>query len=270
MTRKTRTTLFIICLFLFLLAAPGVVLYSQGYRFDFEQRTITQTGAFYCKVLPGSADVYINDKYAKRTSMFGNSALLENLLPRKYKIEIRKDGYYSWQKNLEIRERQVAEAKHVILFLKELQLEEVPEEEAVDVLEIMDRAPEKEVPQELAGLSFKNFSVSPDKKKIAYFTDYEIRVLFLENHYDLGKLAGDTAFLTRFSEKIENVFWLDSYYLLFSAGDKIKVAEIDNRDKPNMVDLAESKNPKLYWDEDKETMYVLSEGVLYKNSALLP
>jgi hypothetical protein len=252
------------------MAAPGVVLYSQGYRFDFEQRTITQTGAFYCKVLPGNANVYINDKYAKKTSMFTNSALLENLLPRKYKIEIRKDGYHSWQKNLEIKERQVAEAKHIILFPKELLVEEVPKEEAIDILEIMENPKEKEIPQELTGLSFKNFSVSPDKKKIAYFTDYEMRVLFLENHYDLGKSAGDTAFLTRFSEKIENVFWLDSYYLLFSAGDRIKVAEIDNRDKPNMADLVELKNPKLYWDEGKRTMYVLSEGVLYRNSGLLP
>ncbi len=270
MNRRTRTILFILCVFFFLLAAPSLVLYSQGYRFDFEQKKVTQTGAFYCKVFPENAEVYINDKYAKKTSMFTNSALLENLLPKKYKIEIRKDGYHSWQKNLEIKERQVAEAKHVILFPKELPLEEVESKEAIDILQVIEGPKEKEFPRELAGLNFKDFSVSPDKKKIAYFTDYEIRVLFLEDHYDLGKSAGDTAFLARFSEKIKNVFWLDSYYLLFSVGDKIKAAEIDNRDKPNMADLAELKNPKLHWDEGKKTIYTLSEGALYKNSGLLP
>lgn len=36
-------------------------------------------------------------------------------MPKKYKIQIRKDGYYSWQKDLEIKEKEVTEAKNIIL-----------------------------------------------------------------------------------------------------------------------------------------------------------
>jgi hypothetical protein len=270
MTRRTRTILFVVCLFFFLLAAPGVVLYSQGYRFDLEQKIITQTGAFYFKALPRDAEVYINDKFAKKTSMFTNSALLENLLPKRYEIEIRKEGYHSWSKNMEIKERHVTEAKYVILFPKDLQLKETSPGQKAVILERMTSLEQKEIPQTLAGLNFKDFAVSPDEKKIVYSTDYEVRVIFLENHYDLGKSAGDTSFLTRFSEKIGGVFWLDNYHILLSVGDEIKVTEIDNRDRPNMFDLAELKNPNLYWEKDLKTMYILSEGVLYQNSNLLP
>ena len=57
---------------------------------------------------------------------------------------------------------------------------------------------------------------------------------------------------------------------MFSVGDKIKVTEIDNRDRLNVVDLEEFKNPNIYWDKNNETAYVLSEGELYATDQLLP
>lgn len=83
---------------MFLLIAPSIVLYSQGYRIDFENKKITQTGGLFLKISPKQADIYLNGKLSRKTDFFFGSALIENLLPKKYKLEIKKTGYQSWKK----------------------------------------------------------------------------------------------------------------------------------------------------------------------------
>jgi len=123
MTKKTRTCLFFLCVFLYFLSAPSVVLYSQGYRLDWERKKIVKTGALYFKVLPKGAKVFLNGKFIKKTDFFFGSAFLENLLPRKYLVEIKKPGYQSWKKTLQTKEGQVTEAKNIVLLPKNLKLE---------------------------------------------------------------------------------------------------------------------------------------------------
>ena len=115
----------------------------------------------------------------------------------------------------------------------------------------------------------KDFKFSHDSQKMVYFNNYEIWVLFLEKKYDQPqKEAGEKLFITRFSEKIDNLFWYTGHYLIFNVGDKIKVVEIDDRDKINIVDLAEFKEPKIFWNNKK--LYILSEENLYVSEELTP
>ena len=123
MTKKARMILFFICAVLFFITAPSVVLYSQGYRLDFDQKKLIKTGAFYAKVLPKGAEVFIANELKKKTDFFFGSIFIENLLPKKYAIEIKKQGYQSWKKDLEIQQAQVAEAKNIILVPNNLNLE---------------------------------------------------------------------------------------------------------------------------------------------------
>ncbi|MDO8601379.1 MAG: hypothetical protein Q7R46_01710 [bacterium] len=115
MRKRTRTILFLSLFFLFVLFAPAVILYSQGYRFDFEKRKITQTGAIFLQIEPKQTEIYINGELVKKTDFFFGSALLENLLPGDYKITLKKEGYYLWEKNLGVEEKQVTEVKNIIL-----------------------------------------------------------------------------------------------------------------------------------------------------------
>jgi WD40 repeat protein len=116
-----------------------------------------------------------------------------------------------------------------------------------------------------------NLKISPDGKKLAYFSDSEIWVLFLKEKLTPPlKKAGEKILLVRFSEKIENAFWLNSDYLIFNAGDKIKITEIDERDKLNIVDLIEFKKPKIFFNQTDKKLYVLSEEKLFQSSPLLP
>ncbi len=475
MTRKTRTILFFICLFLFLLIAPAVVFYSQGYRFDFEKKKVTQTGAFYFKVLPKSTQIYFDGKLKKKTDFLFGSTLIENLLPKTYNIQIKKEGYISWEKTLEIKEKQVTEAKNIVLIPenpgfavlskevkdfffspdgKKIILEEIREngwqinlydlknnvksyligekdiakgkkikvdflslefspdskrillkvgfegKEKYFILDLEKTPPDlisldflgadikdisfnSQVPQkifftklsekkikenkisqtelfeadwetkeisqaildnlvtygisegnmllisnegflfrtDLSGkkqeqLSFlpfpvkekvnyqllvsfpkillkeddnlyffnqdlgnfkklsapaNSFSFSPDFKKIVYFNNYEIWILFLEEKLDQPpKKAGEEIFLTRFSEKIGEVFWLTSHYLIFNTGNKIKIAEIDDRDRIQTWDLTEFQNPEMFFNQKNEKLYLLDEGNLYVSEKLIP
>jgi hypothetical protein len=116
MTKRTRTLLFFLCVFGFLLVTPLVILYGQGYRFDFKNRVLTQTGAFYVKALPKSAEVFVDGQLKSKTDFLFGSALVENLLPGTFLLEVKKEGFFPWQKRLPVLPKAVTEAKNIVLF----------------------------------------------------------------------------------------------------------------------------------------------------------
>lgn len=131
MTRKFRTILFLICVLLLFVTAPSVILYSQGYRIDFEQKKIVQTGGLYFKVIPKPVEINVkpivrepfsyslmDKKIQKQTNFLFGSALIENLLPATYEIEIKKQDYHDWKKSLKVEEKLVTENKNLILVPK--------------------------------------------------------------------------------------------------------------------------------------------------------
>jgi hypothetical protein len=115
-----RKFLFLFFLFLFLIFGPILIFYSLGYRVDFEKKKITKTGGIFIKALPKEVEILIDGKLKKKTDPFFGSALIENLLPKKYKVKVKKEGYFPWEKELEVEEEKVTEAKNLILFPKNL------------------------------------------------------------------------------------------------------------------------------------------------------
>ncbi len=123
MKRKLRQTILFTFLFIFILLAPILTLYFQGYRIDLEKRRLTQTGGLFLKTTPKQTEVYLNEKISEKTDFFFGSVLIESLLPKKYNIEVKKDGYSTWEKSLEIKEKEVTEIKNVVLFPDNLPFE---------------------------------------------------------------------------------------------------------------------------------------------------
>lgn len=118
MQKRTRTIIFFLSLLLFFAISSFTILYSQGYRFNLKTKKITQTGGIFLKVLPSPTKIYINKKLKDKTSLIFKSALIQNLSPKFYHIRIDKDGYYSWDKNVDIKEKQVTEFKNIVLIPK--------------------------------------------------------------------------------------------------------------------------------------------------------
>lgn len=115
MSKQARTILFFILVVIFFIVTPIIIFYSEGYRFDFQTRKIIETGGLFIKTYPGEANILINDKKEKTTSNFARNVLIQNLLPKEYNVKINKQGYLSWEKNIEITEKKVSEID-IILF----------------------------------------------------------------------------------------------------------------------------------------------------------
>jgi len=124
--RKTqKKILFLSLVLFFILSSLFFVFYSQGYRFDFKNKKIVQTGGLFLKIIPSGVEIYLNGKYLKKTNFLFNSLFLNNLIPDKYTIQIKKDGYHSWEKTLPIEESKVTEAKYIILFPKKIDFQDI-------------------------------------------------------------------------------------------------------------------------------------------------
>jgi len=462
MTKKTRNIIFLILLLLFLIASPAAVMYGLGWRFDWKTKKLIQPGIFYFKTWPKGCQIYINNVLKKKTDIFFGAASVENLMPGNYDLEIKKEGYHSWKKNLLILKRQVTKAENIVLIPKNpaiallskntesfffspdekkivikekdspetdwsLKLIETkndikshlisqqdlrlgvlspkgkgePEEiELIDlefsqdskkillslgakekihyfVLDIKTKeitplettraekvffdpensnslialsdweikriAPEQILLQDVVAAAIedkniyyidkqgfiyktgldnehqeriniipfeikeeikyelyatdnnillkesqtlyffdkekmafeklldpaKDFALCQDNKKIAYFNNNEIWVVFLQEKYEQPqKNKGEKTFINRFSENIGDLFWYTENYLIFNLQDKIKITEIDDRDNINIVDLAEFKEPEIFFANKK--LYVLSENSFYASEELIP
>jgi len=114
MIRKTRKIIFLFCVFVFLVATPGVLLYANGYSFDWEKNALIKTGSFYFDSLPKEAKISFDDKQNNTTP-----AYIGRLLPEHYSVKISKEGYFDWNKNLEILPQITTEARSVFLVPKE-------------------------------------------------------------------------------------------------------------------------------------------------------
>jgi hypothetical protein len=394
-----RKFLFSFFLFLFLVFGPTLIFYSLGYRFDFEKKKITKTGGIFIKALPKEVEVLIEGKTKKKTDPFFGSLLIENLLPKKYKVRVEKEGYFPWEKELEVEEEKVTEVKNLILFpkdlnfyqilngvdqfwilpnQKELVLKEREGEKWVlksyslekklksylasqddfgreseflelnfgepDQIEIavkikgeiknfvldLKKSPpqikekkEGKIPENAIcfkkfggnfyffdksgylfkreerlneeplnsienckleifdGLIFlesagnlyflreekfekifenlKGIGAFPDSKKVAIFSDYEIWI------FENGKIE----FLNRFSEKIEKLYWFNENYLILLSGGKIKISELDKRDKINVYELAEISGEGFYFNQQNKRIYFKRNGAIFESDPLL-
>ena len=461
MDKRIKRLLILVFAIIFLIGGPLAIFYSRGYRFDFETKKIVKSGAFYFRTQPESCEIYLDGKLKKKTDFLFGNAFVKNLLPKKYNIRIEKEGYFPWEKTLEVKEEFVTEAKNIILFSKNLnfslslsdiedyffspdkkkiilektnkegwtlkildlekntqelfleekcltkkesqfrnlnwnsdsrmvlietEIEEDTKYFIVNLLEEKQIFPlgygdiqeisfnpnnsqeifflkslngskslfqanflTQELPKVILkslitykisdgnifwlspdgflyrsdfsgkrlgvlntesfsikeGLkykveifspavflrennalyqlnsssrifekfseSIKNLKLSPDSKKLVIGNNYEIWILFLIDIDEQSqKKASQKIFLTRFSQKIGEIFWLNPDYLMFNTGNKLKIAEIDDRDRINIIELGEFENPKIFWNQELERIYVLSNKELYSLGNLLP
>ncbi len=120
MTKRYKKTLFTITSLFFLISAPILIFYSQGYRFDFTNKKIVKTGGLFLKISPPGANIYIDHNLSNKTNFFFDSAFIDGLTPKSYQIVIKKKDYYDWTKTLLVKEKQVTEAKNILLLPKNI------------------------------------------------------------------------------------------------------------------------------------------------------
>jgi len=99
------------------------------------------------------------------------------------------------------------------------------------------------------GENIKGVQFSDDGKKLLHWSRREMYIYFTRVwEVQPFRSENETLDITRFSEEIKNVQWEKDYeHVLFSVGDKIKVAELDNRGQKNIFDVTsfDNNNPAI-------------------------
>lgn len=92
---KILLRLMFFVLFTFVLVI--VIAYARGYRFDVENRSLKSTGIISATSNPKAAKIYVNG------DLKGVTDTNLTLPPGNYNIEIKKEGYTSWGKNINLK-----------------------------------------------------------------------------------------------------------------------------------------------------------------------
>lgn len=192
MQKSTRTFLFFLFLSLFLILAPTVIIYSQGYRIDWNQKTIVQTGALFFEPRPAPVEIFIDGRLRKKSNFVFQNVFIGNLLPGNYLVQVKKEGYSAWTKNLEISPKLVTEAKNVMLFPTPPGVVEIKKD-------------------------IKKFSFSPSRKLIAFVEEDRIPMMTLHDKENNRNKLIFKASRNLANSNITNIQWdKDSTKLFFS------------------------------------------------------
>ena len=279
MNKRTKRILFYSAVGIFALLSYVVILYAQGYKYSFSEAEFFRTGSIYVKINE-DAKVYLDGKFLNSTSFFGNSYTISGLLPKQYTVRVQKDNYSSWEKKVSVEEGLVDDYSRILLLPKSGDGAVALKKEITDLLyptpkptpTPLAKPTPKPLPSKTPilspvptepfyiknGVLFKNmengeterlaylvagFAVSPDNKKLAWWNESELWVIWIsDTDYQPFRKAGDKEIIMRFSIKIKNAAWFrDSDHVAVdstSSGQAgYKVVEIDKRGGLNIVEI---------------------------------
>lgn len=116
MTRNARRRLFYALLALFLVFGTGIVLYAQGWRFDFSTGKFGEVGAIYVRSFPDYAQITLNGKpIQSQVGFLSPGTLISNLFPKNYEVGLSVPGYDRWTEKAAVAPMLVTEFKYAVL-----------------------------------------------------------------------------------------------------------------------------------------------------------
>lgn len=113
-TLPVRRALLITFIALFLIISPLLILYTAGYRYDWTNGILKETGTLSVDVYPRNAKVYLDNEVLNAKIPIR----LQNIKPKKYKVKITAPGYFDWEKEIEVKNKQTEYIKEIYLIQK--------------------------------------------------------------------------------------------------------------------------------------------------------
>jgi hypothetical protein len=96
-----RKIIFTTLLLVFLFLVPFILMISLGYKKFDDAFSFTKTGGIYIQSKVLDTSVFLNGEYFKNNSFLTRNTLIQKLKPNQYhKIEVFKDGFQSWIKEI--------------------------------------------------------------------------------------------------------------------------------------------------------------------------
>ena len=116
MSAGKRKFFFYVLFLAFITVGGGIALYSQGFRFNISDLAIQKIGGIFVRSNPSDAEIALDKKIIKNKSwLLQSGTLINNLIPGRHALVIKKDGYREWQKNILVEPSLVSEVDAVVL-----------------------------------------------------------------------------------------------------------------------------------------------------------
>jgi len=111
--------------------------------------------------------------------------------------------------------------------------------------------------------SREDLKYSPFYDKILFVSNNEIRLLLLKDtDSPFFKKAGDLVFISRLSNKIDDIKWLNGEYFVFSSNNKAYISEIDNRDRINSFEIPNVNASQILFNGNSRKLIILNNNSL--------
>lgn len=274
--RMKRTIAFYFSAALFLVLLPVVISYSLGYHIDAHSLKVYKTGTISLRSDPSGAFIYLNGRLLSDFT----PARVENLKPGTYKVEVKRDKFYPWQREITVKPNMVSKAEDIVLFPINEDIRRITSRDTVDFV-ISDRGAVYYMSRsglfrsDADGASQRRISAhsswpadiiakkfSPDGDKILYFNREAIWVIYLNLALDPHKIPGQAAVeeVLKCPAPIKDVFWYsDSRHIIFITDKEINAVDFSDEGPGNAVTLYKfAKPPKdIYYDGASDTLYFI-------------
>lgn len=262
MTIRTRRTILILCVLLFLISLPPILFYTLGYRLGADLR-FYKTGGLYVSSPVAGSKIFINNKERKETNLWQSGLFLQSLKPVKYSILVAKDGFWPWQKNLIVKEQSVTEAR-AMLIPKEPKGEIISNEEIFTSL--------KTLKENLSTTTNERFSSNQREKIWWNSADNEVWIKWLGLKESLPYFFCDDLSCAEEKMILRSVFPIrnvDFYpnrkdIIVLAVQNSIYALEIDGRGGRMLHPIYKGKEPIFIIPKNESLIYILDEDNLIK------
>ena len=253
MTLRTRRILFFIFLAVFIPSSAGIISYSQGWRFNFETFAIQKTGAIYIETQPKDVLIKIDQKFfTDKSGIIQKGTLITDLLPKNYQIEIQRDGYFLYHKNITVKPSLVTEAVGIIL---------IP----------MDFKNELKISKNLKGEKFIDFSADASKIIIK---NSKNNIYYLYNLNNQSSLNISNLFENMTGKNIKKIAFyplgLNKLIIDSDVSSAIYIVDV-NRLKSEIIFKNSKESSLISWNAENSNIYYIEQniGLKTKNYQLI-
>ncbi len=228
MTKQQYKFLFfwIVLIISFGLTATLLVLDAVGYKVNWSTWQITKTGLIVMESTPRDVSVYIDGKLAANKTPLR----LDRMVPERYEFELKKAGYKSWSRLIQVEAGLTTELESVVLFL-ETPIVGVPTERDVEQLE----------------------QAVPDER------------LYVDHTQIHKYIDGAPVLVTRLSQEVKAArMYPDRAHIAYQVGNEIQIVEEDGRGALTLLKLDSDEPVTMVFVDGGETLLVKQHEQVYK------
>lgn len=113
-TKPIRQFMFIFFISAFFIISPLLIMYTAGYRYDWHNGLLKETGSISIDIEPQESVAYLNNIKLQKTLPIR----LNNITPATYNTRLSAEGYLDWSKEIEVKNKQTNYIKEIRLIKK--------------------------------------------------------------------------------------------------------------------------------------------------------